>query len=177
MVNVVVCSECNTKNEYIMSIFVKCYFCQCINFVGYPYFGKTFQCIKVLCPRCISYTIVPKDTNICRCRICGLLQYTKMEMHAKTGNEQLEETLTNSEEALNAENSIELSTSKETLNSFSDNNAAYKGNIINNKKKLVLNELKEKWKNKRERCLYELDDITDDLSDYSLSKTLSIETS
>ncbi|CUV07664.1 unnamed protein product [Cryptosporidium hominis] len=176
MVNVVVCSECNTKNEYIMGIFVKCYFCQCINFVGYPYFGKTFQCIKVLCPRCIAYTIVPKDTSICRCRTCGLLQYTRMEMHVKTGNEQLEETLTKSEETLHAENSIESSISEETLNSSLNNSTIDKRNVINNKKKLVLNELKEKWKNKKERYLYELDDIIDDLSDYSLNESFSIET-
>ncbi|EAK89338.1 hypothetical protein [Cryptosporidium parvum Iowa II] len=99
-----------------------------------------------------------------------------MEMHVKAGNEQLEETLTKSEETLHAENSIESTISEETLNSSLNNTTIDKRNIINNKKKLVLNELKEKWKNKKERYLYELDDIIDDLSDYSLNESLSIET-
>ncbi|KAK6591180.1 hypothetical protein RS030_101626 [Cryptosporidium xiaoi] len=71
-INVITCCHCNTKNEYIDSIFVKCYFCTTINFVGYPSIGKIVQCIKVLCPRCVSYTTVPKDCTTCRCIRCGL---------------------------------------------------------------------------------------------------------
>ncbi|KAH8582107.1 uncharacterized protein ELE39_003266 [Cryptosporidium sp. chipmunk genotype I] len=91
-------------------------------------------------------------------------------------DEQFEETLRKTEESLQVNNSIELNSLEETLNPSLIISTIDKGNILSAKKKQVLMELKEKWKDKKQNYLYELDEILDNLSDYSLNESISFET-
>ncbi|OII72607.1 uncharacterized protein cubi_03343 [Cryptosporidium ubiquitum] len=139
MANIVVCSECNTKNEYN----------------------------------------IPKDTQICRCTTCGLLQYTGVKTQSDKDEQSCRASgkSQDSERSLNS-NVLKSNNSEETLDPSLSNSIVEEKKIQNNKK-MVLNELREKWKKKKQKYIYEIDDVLDEIldnfSDCSSSNSLFLE--